>query len=141
MIKPTRWRFKTQTGLEAGSVSEASEILSFTPESGASVPDAPTNVALTPGDQQLSVSFTPGSDNGAAITNYAYQINGGRWIDLNPASTGNSFVITGLENGETYRVSLRAINARVMVRTQSLKLQHCCDHSSSLSRTMVRQST
>ncbi len=47
----------------------------------------------------------------AAITNYAYQINGGRWIDLNPASTGNSFVITGLENGETYRVSLRAINA------------------------------
>ena len=103
---------QTQTGSgEQALFSEPSETLSFTPESGASVPDAPTDVALTPGDQQLSVSFTPGSDNGSAITNYAYQINGGRWIDLNPASTGNSFVIMGLENGDTYRVSLRAINA------------------------------
>ena len=103
---------QTQTGSGRQALfSESSEILSFTPESGASVPDAPTDVALTLGDQQLTVSFTPGSDNGSAITNYAYQINGGRWIDLNPASTGNSFVIMGLENGETYSVSLRAINA------------------------------
>jgi len=103
---------KTQTGSGREALfSESSETLSFTPESGASVPDVPTDVALTPGDQQLSVSFTPGSDNGSAITNYAYQINGEGWIDLNPASTGNSFVITGLENGETYSVSLRAINA------------------------------
>ncbi|WP_435219643.1 BspA family leucine-rich repeat surface protein [Luminiphilus sp. nBUS_07] len=103
---------KTQTGSEGQALfSEPSDILEFTPESGASVPDAPTNVALTPGDQQLSVSFTSGSDNGSAITNYAYQINGGRWFDLNPTSTGNSFVIAGLENGETYSVSIRAINA------------------------------
>ena len=99
---------KTQTSV---GLSAASAALSFTPISGASPPAAPTIVALTPGDQKLSVSFTPGSDNDSAITNYAYQINGGPWFDLNPASTGNSFVINGLENGETYSVSIRAINA------------------------------
>ena len=91
---------KTQTGSGGQALlSEPSEILSFTPESGASVPDAPIDVALTLGDQQLSVTFTPGNNNGSEITNYAYQINGGRWFDLSPASTGNSFVIAGLENG------------------------------------------
>ena len=77
----------------------ASASLTFTPVSGASPPAAPTNVVLTPGDKQLSVSFTPGSDNGAAISNYAYQIDGGNWKDLSPASTASSFVITGLDNG------------------------------------------
>jgi surface protein len=49
---------KTQTGSGGQALfSEPSEILSFTPESGASVPDAPIDVALTLGDQQLSVSL------------------------------------------------------------------------------------
>ena len=100
---------KTQTSV---GLSVASASLTFTPVSGASPPAAPTNVVLTPGDKQLSVSFTPGSDNGAAISNYAYQIDGGNWKDLSPASTASSFVITGLSNGRTYRVSLRAINAK-----------------------------
>ncbi|MDG2442221.1 MAG: fibronectin type III domain-containing protein, partial [Luminiphilus sp.] len=99
---------KTQTSV---GLSAASAIPSFTPVLGASPPAAPTNVALTPGDQQLSVSFTAGADNGSAISNYAYQINGGTWNNLNPASTADSFSITGLENGESYSVSLRAINA------------------------------
>jgi hypothetical protein len=58
------------------------------------------------------VSFTPGSDNGAAITNYEYQIDAVGWKALSPASTSNSFTITGLENGQTYTVSVRAINAK-----------------------------
>ena len=45
---------KTQTGSGGQALfSEPSEILSFTPESGASVPDAPIDVELTPGDKQL----------------------------------------------------------------------------------------
>jgi titin len=99
---------KTQTSV---GLSAASDSLTFTPVSGASPPDAPINVVLTPGDKQLSVSFTPGSDNGAAITNYAYQIDGGSWRALSPASTSTSFAITGLENGESYTISVRAINA------------------------------
>ena len=100
---------KTQTSV---GLSVASASLTFTPVSGASAPDAPTNVVLTPGDKQLAVSFMPGSDNGAAISNYAYQINGGTWIDLSPASTASSLVITGLSNGETYSMSFRGINAK-----------------------------
>ena len=99
---------KTQTSV---GLSAASDSLTFTPVSGASPPDAPINVVLTPGDKQVSVSFTPGSDNGAAITNYAYQVDGGSWRALNPASTSTSFTIAGLENGEAYTVSVRAINA------------------------------
>ena len=133
---------QTQTGSgEQALFSEPSETLSFTPESGASVPDAPTDVALTPGDQQLSVSFTPGSDNGSAITNYAYQINGGRWIDLNPASQATHLSLRVWKTATLTACHSGRSMPRVMVRTQSLKLQHCCDHSSSLSRTMVRQST
>ena len=97
---------ETEIGLSAPSAS-----VSFTPISGASPPDAPTNLVLTPGDRQLLVSFTPGSDNGAAITNYAYQIDGGGWIALSPASISNAFTIAGLENGQTYTVSVRAINS------------------------------
>lgn len=100
---------QTQTSV---GLSAASTTLTFTPVSGASPPDAPINVVLTPGDKQLSVSFTPGSDNGAAITNYAYQIGGGSWRELSPPSTATSFTIAGLENGETYTVSVRAINAK-----------------------------
>ncbi len=100
---------QTQTSV---GLSVPSATLTFTPVSGASPPDAPINVTLTPGDNQLSVSFTPGSDNGAAITNYAYQVDGGSWRALTPASTATSFTITGLENGGTYTVSVRAINAK-----------------------------
>jgi hypothetical protein len=99
---------KTQTSV---GLSAASSNLTFTPAAGASPPDAPTNVQLTPDDKQLTVTFTPGSDNGAVITNYAYQINGGGWTALSPSSTATSFTITGLENGQTYTVSVRAINA------------------------------
>ena len=100
---------KTQTSV---GLSAPSSDLTFTPESGASPPNAPTNVQLTPGDKKITVTFTPGFDNGAAITNYEYQINNDAWTALSPASTSNSFSITGLENGEAYTVSVRAVNAK-----------------------------
>jgi hypothetical protein len=100
---------KTQTSV---GLSAASSNLTFTPVSGASPPDAPTNVELTTDDKKITVSFTPGSDNGAAITNYEYQIDAVSWRALSPASTSNSFTITGLENGQTYTVSVRAVNAK-----------------------------
>ena len=46
-------------------------------------------------------------------SNYEYQIDAdGGWKALSPASTSTSFTITGLENGETYTVSVRAVNAK-----------------------------
>ena len=75
-------------------------------------PNAPTNVTVTPGDEQLSVSFTAPSSNGGSLpTNYSYSTDGGsNWTDRNPASTATTFVISGLTNGTSYSVQVRAIN-------------------------------
>jgi hypothetical protein len=56
-------------------------------------------------------AFTPGADNGAAITNYQYQLDGGEWVALSPADTSSPVTITGLTNGTAYQVRLRAVTA------------------------------
>jgi hypothetical protein len=71
---------------------------------------APTSLIATPGDGQVSISFIPGSDNGNVITNYKYSINGGAYIAFNPAVTSSPVLITGLTNGTTYSIKLRAVN-------------------------------
>lgn len=77
----------------------------------AAVPGAPTNLVVTPGDQQLGVSFTNAPANGDAISNYEYSLDaGGSWIAFAPAVTGSPVVISGLTNGVTYDLSLRAVN-------------------------------
>ena len=76
-------------------------------------PSEPAITGITAGDTQLSVAFTaPASDGGAAITNYEYSTNdGATWTLRSPASTVSPIVITGLTNGTTYQVRLRAVNA------------------------------
>ncbi|WP_229330873.1 gliding motility-associated C-terminal domain-containing protein [Flavobacterium ammonificans] len=76
-----------------------------------SVPQAPTSLVATPGNGQLEIAFTPGSDGGSSITNYEYTINGGStWVALNPVDTTSPVTISGLTNGTSYTVSLRALN-------------------------------
>ena len=75
-------------------------------------PTAPTITSITPGNQELSVAFTAGSDGGSAITNYKYSTdNGGSYTAVSPASTTSPIVITGLTNGTSYNVKIRAVNA------------------------------
>ncbi len=77
------------------------------------VPTAPAITGITPGNEQLSVAFTPPSSNGGlSITNYQYSIdNGNNWITPAPAVTTSPLLITGLTNGITYNVTLRAVNS------------------------------
>jgi len=77
------------------------------------LPSAPTDVTITPGDGQLSVAFTAPSDNGGyPITNYQYSTDGGStFTAVDPASTASPVVISGLSNGTTYPVRLRAVVA------------------------------
>ena len=76
-------------------------------------PAAPTALVATPGNTQVTIAFTPGANNGSAITNYQYSINGGSsWIAFSPAVTTSPVIITGLTNGITYPIALRAVNAR-----------------------------
>jgi hypothetical protein len=61
-------------------------------------PGAPTITSITPGDTQLSVNFTAGSNGGSAITNYKYALDGGAYTAMSPADTTSPLVLTGLTN-------------------------------------------
>ena len=75
------------------------------------IADAPTIGAVTAGANSLSVAFTAGSDNGSAITNFEFSTdNGSTWQVRTPTSTTSPLVISGLTNGTTYTLRLRAIN-------------------------------
>jgi uncharacterized repeat protein (TIGR02543 family) len=95
--------------VNANGDSLGSSAVSYTPYG---VPAAPTSVVITPGNTQLSVAFTAGSDNGSAITNYWYSLNGGTYVAVSPTQTTSPIVITGLTNGTSYSVALKAQNAR-----------------------------
>jgi hypothetical protein len=75
-------------------------------------PGAPTIDSITATSGQLSVNFTAGASNGSAITNYEYSTNNGsNWTTRSPVATTSPIVISGLTNGLTYPVRIRAINA------------------------------
>lgn len=73
-------------------------------------PDAPTIGTVVPGDKQLTVPFTaPGYDGGSPITGYEYSIDSKvTWVSV---GTTSPVVITGLTNGTSYDVWLRAVNS------------------------------
>lgn len=75
-------------------------------------PNQPTNLVATPTNGGGSIAFTPPTQNGgSALTNYQYSINdGASWIPFVPADITSPVVISGLTNGTTYPVKLRAIN-------------------------------
>ena len=88
----------------------ASTGVSGTPQ--ASAPGAPTISGITAADQSLSVAFTaPGNDGGSSISNYEYSINGSTWVTPSPAATTSPIVISGLTNGTSYPVRVRAVNS------------------------------
>jgi hypothetical protein len=90
--------------------SVASTAISVTPFP-ATVPDAPLDTITTPGNGQLSIAFTQGSDGGCPITNYEYSLDGGSFIPCSPPITSSPVVITGLTNDTLYDILIRAVNA------------------------------
>ena len=90
----------------------SSGIVSATPRS---VPGQPTGLTATPGNTQVSLSWTAPTDNGgSAITDYTiqYSANAGTlWTTFNDGTnTATSTTITGLTNGDTYRFQVFATN-------------------------------
>ncbi|MDQ1424280.1 MAG: hypothetical protein QOD72_1778, partial [Acidimicrobiaceae bacterium] len=72
------------------------------------VPAAPTVTAVVPFASGLYVDFTPGSTV-SPITGYDYRLDNGPW--LSAAVAANRVTISGLNNGQTYAVEIRARNA------------------------------
>ena len=77
----------------------------------ASTPSAPTSLSATAGDGQATISFTPGSDGGSAITNYKYSTDGTNYTALSPTDSSSPVTISGLTNGTSYTIYLKAVNA------------------------------
>jgi len=81
-------------------------------------PGASTITAITAGFGSLSIAFTAGTNNGTALTNYAYSTDGGAsFKNLATPGTTSPIVITtvsgsssSLVAGTTYSVKIRAIN-------------------------------
>lgn len=99
--------------------SAAGNGTSSSPATGtpSALPGAPTITAITPGSDgtSLGVAFVPGYTGGSAITSYQYATSVGAGTNAFgswTAATGSSspITITGLANGTTYSVELRAVN-------------------------------
>ena len=110
-----RFMFMTHAlGASTWSTTGTIKNLKITTTTGtpATVPGAPSISAITAGDSQLSVAFSaPGSNGGAAISNYEYSIDdGSNWVTPSPASTASPIVVSGLTNGTAYPVKIRAVN-------------------------------
>ena len=74
-------------------------------------PAAPSGLSATPGDGQVTLSWDDPGD--ASITKYQYSTDGGaNFSDFDGGSSASttSYTITGLDNGVTYTLALRAVN-------------------------------
>ncbi|WBB50225.1 fibronectin type III domain-containing protein [Verrucosispora sp. WMMA2044] len=74
-----------------------------------SKPGAPRNVTAAAGDARARVSWRPAAANGAEIIRYVVEGAGQR---LEVGANQRSVEVTELTNGETYRFSVHAVNAK-----------------------------
>ena len=86
-----------------GAVSDSASVTPGTPV-------APTIDSIVSGNGQATITFTPGLDNGSSVTNYEYSLDGTNYTALDPATSTSPITITGLSNGTTYSITLRAVN-------------------------------
>ncbi|MEO9308550.1 MAG: fibronectin type III domain-containing protein, partial [Nitrososphaera sp.] len=101
--------------VNSGGMSYASNEASATLYAAAP-PSAPSALTATPGNNQVSLSWTaPTSNGGSAITGYnIYRGTTAGGESATPIATGvtsTSFVDTGVTNGQTYYYVIRAVNS------------------------------
>jgi len=99
--------------LQGNQRSVASNSLSGRPRA---LPHAPTISAITEDANgttgtHLSVAFTAGFAGTDATANYQF-FNGSSFVSRSPASTTSPLLMTGLTNGTTYIIAMRAITTQ-----------------------------
>ena len=86
----------------------------FSPVTPTTLPQAPTIGTLTntQAGSSLSLTFTAGNNGGKTITNYKFDLNdSGTFNAFSPAQTSSPLTISGLTNGTSYTVKLKAVTA------------------------------
>ena len=87
------------------------------PAPPATVPGAPTGLTATPGNDQVSLSWTaPSSDGGLAVTGYdIYQGTAAGQETTTPVNsspvTGTAYTVKGFSDGTKYYFTVEAVNA------------------------------
>ena len=72
-------------------------------------PSAPTLNSITGGDRRVTITFTAGANNGAAITDYEYSLNGASYISA--GTTSSPLTIAGVSGRTAYSVTFKARNS------------------------------
>ena len=91
----------------AVGIGERTSAINVTLPSGATVPGAPTNMTMTPGDGLIELSWTAPNANGGDTIDYYLVYQDGD--DISHVA-GTSITITGLTNGYPYNFTVAAHN-------------------------------
>ncbi|MBI4690096.1 MAG: fibronectin type III domain-containing protein [Nitrospirae bacterium] len=75
---------------------------------GIKTPQTPEGVAVTPGDTQLTVSWTPDTDTVIDGYKIYWGTESGNYTNSKNVGNVNSYTLTGLTNGMTYYISITA---------------------------------
>jgi hypothetical protein len=78
------------------------------------VPSAPTGVSGTPGNNQVALTWTPGSNGGSAISDWQvrYSTDNSTWTTFSDSVSATvGITVTGLTNGQNYYFQVRGVNA------------------------------
>lgn len=111
LINGTAYTFRVQGSNEYATTPWSPSSNAVTP---VSVPGAPSNLILTPGNERIDASWSAPSDNGGlSILGYNVQIQRGddpTWADIRQTSA-TSLEFPNLVNGVSVRVRVQARNA------------------------------
>ncbi len=89
----------------AKGISQNSNTYTFTTNG---TPDAPTIIDATAGNTIATIKFQNNNLYGGNIVKYSYSLNASEFMDVSSSDiSGNTFIISGLTNGESYSVSMK----------------------------------
>ncbi len=100
----TAYRFTVVATNKVGSGPASSPSSAVTP---ATTPTAPKSLTASPGNASATISWSAPTDGGSAITEYEIFLTGTEVA----TATSTSASLDGLKNGQTYEVSVAAINS------------------------------